>query len=73
MQLPFDAGFIKSALTITSSARKYDFLFSREWRLVIEGILLILVTTQVDRLKAEDRQEKAHFEAMFGARIRRFR
>jgi hypothetical protein len=29
--------------------------------------------TQVDRLKAEDCQEKAHFKAMFGARIRHFR
>jgi hypothetical protein len=31
------------------------------------------VTAQVDRLKAEDCQRKAYFEAMFGARIRHFR
>jgi len=29
--------------------------------------------TQVDRLKVEDCQGKAHFEAMFGAKIRHFR
>ena len=34
---------------------------------------IFYVTTQVDRLKTEDCQEKAHFEAMFGAKKRYFR
>jgi len=34
---------------------------------------LKIVIAQVDRLKAEDCQGKAHFEAMFGARNRHFR
>jgi len=33
-------------------------------------MLLKIIIAQVDRLKAEDCQEKAYFEAMFGARNR---
>jgi len=34
-----------------------------------EHLVFHLVTTQVDRLKAEGCQGKAYFEAMFGAKL----